>query len=344
MNIQKAGFRKIDEPEKTKKIERIARICYKSEDKIGPGSDIKMLNNLLKRKHMAMLEHADAIFEVRHDIYEYIKQLTDIWQGTNMVPDEIEHHRSYLQLTETQRPDGAIHHVISGNMRAWYEFVEFFYKNRMDKQTSFADVRNFLWACRYINLSIAGILNSFLGPYDYTEPDFIREVKPEELTTKERMVHERFTILFTCDRGVTHELVRMRESSFAQESTRYVNYANNKYGREIAVIEPFFFKKDSEAYKIWDDACRYAETSYMKLTDLGIPAQQARTVLPNSIKADIGMTANLNEWRHIFELRACNSTGAAHPQMKEIMVPLLKDIQNEHTYDFAFGDLVPASY
>ena len=78
------------------------------------------------------------------------------------------------------------------------------------------------------------------------------------------------------------------------------------------------------------------------VNELGVPAQMARTVLPQSVKADIVVTANLAEWRHVFELRACDSTGKAHPQMKEVMIPLLEEVQASGKYDFAFGDLTPA--
>ena len=143
-----------------------------------------------------------------------------------------------------------------------------------------------------------------------------------------------------CWCGNTHEMVRMRDCSFAQESTRYCNYSNGKFGNEITVVKPVFFEEGSPAFDSWKTACSTAETQYnYMVNELGIPAQQARDVLPTSVKADIAMTANLQEWRHVFELRACDLTGPAHPQMKEVMCPLCVEMQE--AYPFAFGDLHP---
>ena len=141
--------------------------------------------------------------------------------------------------------------------------------------------------------------------------------------------HGSISVLFTVDRGVTHEMVRHRLASFAQESTRYANYSKDKFGNEITVIKPCFWEEGSEEYQEWYKACEFAEKSYMKLLNTeGVIAQQARSVLPTSTKADITITANYREWRHILNLRACDATGPAHPQIKEVMVPLLKDLQS----------------
>ena len=182
----------------------------------------------------------------------------------------------------------------------------------------------------------------------YDEDDFHAKVVTDmnQLTDEERMVHETFSVLFTVDRGVTHELVRMRDCSFAQESTRYCNYANGKFGNEITVILPCFFdtgmgtNSNSLVYKEWESACKNAEASYFKLLEYGAKPQEARNVLPTSVKADIVMTTNLAEWKHIFNLRACDSTGPAHPQMKEVMIPLFKEMRNK--YPFAFGNMIAA--
>lgn len=131
--------------------------------------------------------------------------------------------------------------------------------------------------------------------------------------------HEKVTVMFITDRGVSHELVRHRVGSYSQESTRYCNYGKGKYGSEITVIEPFFFKgKDS--YRTWEAACRNAEQSYLALIGSNCTAQEARSVLPNSLKTEIVATFNFREWRHFFRLRA---SAASHPQMKQIAIPLL---------------------
>ena len=163
-----------------------------------------------------------------------------------------------------------------------------------------------------------------------------------ELTPCERMTHETMTVLFTVDRGVTHEMVRMRDASFAQESTRYCNYGNSKFDAGVMFIKPHFFDKNSREYIRWLELCNESEDAYLDLVNgFSATPQEARGVLANAVKADIVITAQLGEWRHIFKLRACDSTGPAHPQMKEVMVPCLQDAKA--MFDFAFGDLEPAS-
>lgn len=136
--------------------------------------------------------------------------------------------------------------------------------------------------------------------------------------------HVTATVKIVCDRGVTHEIVRHRLASYSQESTRYANYSDKRFGKEITVIRPFFWEVGSKEYDVWVRAMKQAEKSYMDLIELGASAQQARSVLPNSLKTEIIVTCNLREWRHIFSLR-CDS--AAHPQMREIMLPLLSEFK-----------------
>jgi thymidylate synthase (FAD) len=136
--------------------------------------------------------------------------------------------------------------------------------------------------------------------------------------------HGAITVRFFCDRGVSHELVRHRMASFSQESTRYCNYSKGKFGEELTVIdcaEAFGWSKDETKYKLWMQACEYAEKSYFAMLEEGATPQEARSILPNSLKTEVVMTANPREWRHVFRLR-CDR--AAHPQMREIMLPLFE--------------------
>lgn len=135
--------------------------------------------------------------------------------------------------------------------------------------------------------------------------------------------HEKATVQIITDRGVSHEIVRHRIASYSQESTRYCNYANEKFGNEITVIEPFFYKSNNELYKTWVETCKYAEQNYLCLLNLSSP-QEARSVLPNSLKTEIIVTFNFREWRHFFKLRCSKS---AHPQMRQIAIPLLLEFQ-----------------
>jgi len=148
--------------------------------------------------------------------------------------------------------------------------------------------------------------------------------------------HGSITVRFVVDRGVSHELVRHRLASFSQESTRYCNYGKDKFGNEITVIEPCFWEKGTEPYSQWRMSCKFAEERYFNLLELGQTPQQARSVLPNSLKTEIVMSANPREWRHVFKVR-CHRD--AHPQMVEVMRPLLAQFQAK--WPVLFGDINP---
>lgn len=139
--------------------------------------------------------------------------------------------------------------------------------------------------------------------------------------------HASVTVKFVVDRGISHEIVRHRMASFAQESTRYCNYSKDDFGSEITFIIPDYLEYKSEGWNIWKESMKQSEDAYFKMLDFGLSPQQARAVLPNSTKTEIVMTANLREWRHFFKLRAEGVTGSPHPQMLEVAVPLLQDMQ-----------------
>ena len=152
--------------------------------------------------------------------------------------------------------------------------------------------------------------------------------------------HERrITVHFVCDRGVSHEFVRHRVMSFAQESTRYCNYSKNKFGNELTFIIPCWVGEGQENASLEDrdicgntyaDLCfkenlAKAERAYFTLIKQGWTPQQARAVLPNSLKTELVVTGFTSDWEHFFGLRARGTTGAPHPQAKELAEPLMKD-------------------
>ena len=188
----------------------------------------------------------------------------------------------------------------------------------------------------------------------YKSEDLINDESAEKMIKKliklnhlAMIEHASVSVLFTCDRGVTHEIVRHRVASYAQESTRYVNYSKDKFGNEIGYIDIAggialdTKMKDLPVETIdtiiseWNQACIDAEKHYMKMLELGATPQIARSVLNNSTKSDINVTMNLREWRHFFELR-CDSP--AHPQMRELVIPLLKEMSE--LIPIVFDDLV----
>lgn len=188
----------------------------------------------------------------------------------------------------------------------------------------------------------------------YKSEDLINDESAEKMIKKlikmnhlAMIEHASVSVLFTCDRGVTHEIVRHRVASYAQESTRYVNYSKDKFGNEIGYIDIAggialdTKMKDIPVETIdaiiseWNQACIDAEKHYMKMLELGATPQIARSVLNNSTKSDINVTMNLREWRHFFELR-CDTP--AHPQMRELVIPLLKEMSE--VIPIVFDDLV----
>lgn len=136
--------------------------------------------------------------------------------------------------------------------------------------------------------------------------------------------HFSFTTMFVVDRGVMAELTRHRLASFTVQSTRFCNYSKDKFGNEITVIKPCFWDEKSEEYQLWEKHMRYTEEMYIQLIHAGATPEKARSVLPNSLKTVIVMTANLREYRTILKLRCAKN---AHPSIREVMMPLLKELQ-----------------
>ena len=139
--------------------------------------------------------------------------------------------------------------------------------------------------------------------------------------------HGSVSVRFTCDRGVSHEIVRHRLASYCQESTRYCNYGKEDFGSEITVIKPCSLDKDGTAYRHWFWACSQAEEAYFNMLDFGCTPQEARSVLPNSTKTEVVMTANMREWRRFLRLR---TAPAAHPDMREVAKMLLTEMQTRY--------------
>lgn len=138
--------------------------------------------------------------------------------------------------------------------------------------------------------------------------------------------HEKISVRVICDRGVSHEIVRHRIASYSQESTRYCNYSHEKFSKELTVIKPMFWHEDSKEYKIWLEIMNEIEEKYNKLIEMGAKPQEARSILPNSLKTEIIVTMNLREWRHFFKLR---TSMRAHPQMREVALMILEKFKKE---------------
>ena len=266
-----------------KQIERVGRVCYKSEDKITEDSAKPFVNRMIKSGHGAMLEHGTVYLFCPTE--EYVDSNGDV-QYYN--PLEKYQNNNYSALVDSN--EGI---YVTTNLRVLVE-------------------------------------NGWMGDLQYL-------CEPTEF-------HERrVTVHFVCDRGVSHEFVRHRVMSFAQESTRYCNYSKGKFGNGLTFIQPSWITLDKEITPI-NELCllsgqydrenpnlRYlaslvdANYAYLLLLNKGWTPQQARAVLPNSLKTELVVTGFTSDWNHFFDLRARGTTGAPHPQAKELAEPLMKE-------------------
>lgn len=229
--------------------------------------------------------------------------------------------------------------IVSGNMRAWLEFFTLCCNNSVGVNTVLFDVFSQM---RYFPIFEA--IQKRLEENEelsYTTGGEVRELFYRDLSYEEMLVHYDFTVKFICDRGVSHEIVRHRVASYAQESTRYCNYSKGNVG-DVTFIRPCFFTENSVEMDNWVDSCMKAEQLYKDFILIGRTPQEARSILPNSLKTEVVMTANLREWRHFLSLRACGSTGKPHPQMLEVAVPLLKELRER--VPVVFDDLEPMEW
>ena len=293
MNIEmiKPSVERIVENDPLKKIEIAARTCYKSEANITDDSSVKMVKRLIKNKHYAMLEH--ALFE----FHIYNKSATE----------------DLLKKCRLSK------------------FCGVCCENVFDKECNFVfiNLRTIIeerftefWALleerfpRFLELRDVAFGES--GCLSFACCDGVELTDFPELNI--------FTVKVICDRGVSHELVRHRTFSFAQESQRYVNYKKNGC---FQFIEPSAFdewdERTQKDYLICLNTC--AET-YNKMIESGRTPQEARAVLPNSTKTEIVMTGNRFMWEHFLELRFLESTGKVHPDMS-VIAKKINDIVNK---------------
>ena len=282
-----------------KKIELAGRTCYKSEDKITDNSAVRFYDALVKRGHTAMLEHATFLFWVPKDIYRKAEKC------------------KYLNTTEDIAfEDCTPFYLVSGNLRAINE----------------SGIQELIY-CLYCEEKRLGY-NIDMDAVDKKSMLYIRLINFEDIpkfadrkaTPEEIAAHKYTTMRFTCDRGVSHELVRHRPFSFAQESTRYVNYSKEEFGGgDIKFIRPAGYENwHKNVRNAFEDTLRECETKYNELTRPGLSGkapltpQQARALLPNALKTEIVVTGNDAEWQHFFNLRSRGLTGAPHPDMKVV--------------------------
>ena len=293
MKIVKQSHEIITEPDQLKLIELAGRTCYKSEDKITSDSASRFVKMLVKSGHHAMLEFGYICFEVK-----------------DLTIDTIRKHNLDKYIVTTKGIDRSL---VSGNFRAWFDYFE----NQVSTTIELISIKKSFVEMsinKYLHIHYPGIFTKDFFALRY--PTVILE---KDMTPEERKIHAVRTVRFITNRGVTHELVRHRPCSFAQESTRYVNY---KGGMQF--IKPVWFDTATHLTQaIWEKSIFHAAVSYDRLLRQDWKPEQAREVLPNSLKTEIVVQATLAQWKHIFTLR-CHK--AAHPQIRALMQPLEKEM------------------
>ncbi len=302
-------------------MEKAGRTCYKSEKNITPESAAKFVKNMAEHKHTAMLEHAHVYMELNEDLFHKLQTCLNHLMCSDM--DAMDTIVPFIHITEVRLDNSdKCKYYVSASFRT---FLHMFYSDVMYCFDSVAEI-NKLLSDEYPEIfepdeAIENIYQ--VGGLLLTRKEFIDNINKLPIIRQQKqailMKHVVHTVVFTCDRGVTHEFVRHRPASFAQESTRYCNYSKDAFGNEITVIDPLFWSKNDPNYTIWKDACEYAEKKYFELINNGAVAQQARSVLPNELKTELVITATEAEWQHIINLRLHGTTGAPHPQIKEVM-------------------------
>ena len=313
----------IHEDNPLKHIEKIGRICYKSEDSITENSSVGFVKRLFKNNHHAMLEHFRFIIVVEDYIYYRLMSDLSINKYNNSVVTK------YITFTNFNN-----RYVMSASSRGLNDLfmanIGTSINNCLMKDCLSKVIKHILYEYPNSEVMFNDEVIEFVNKFGVLD-DQCRIIKDfDELSKDEYKYHAWYSVHFICDRGVSHELVRHRDASFAQESTRYCNYSNGKFGSEITVIEPFFWDKDSSEYKLWWLDCKHSEETYNSLIRAGAVPQEARTVLPNSLKTEIVITAQMYEWDHMFDLRVLGKTGAPHPQMKESMEPLYIEMKSNN--------------
>ena len=278
----------IDIQNPLERIERIGRICYKSEDKIGPGTAKKFVKMLIQRKHYAMLEHAHVHYKVESE------SLDDLINVPGVIVSKLAKHLWLVTVS--------VSHLFNPQYCKMWPFREM--QILFEYQYNMADVSE--CPC-FSDVRLLDDLSDYI------------ELKHS---------HELVSVCFTCDRGVSHELVRHR-CAVAQESTRYCNYSSDKFGSEIRVVVPSTFADwDESSRACWTAATNASEQCYLAMIENGRKPQEARSVLNNSLATQVVLSMTPDRWEHFFDLRSRGTTGAPHPDMKVVADIALEKYSN----------------
>lgn len=268
-------------------IERCGRTCYKSENLITMDTAIPFITGILKSGHESVIEHANVIFSMPvTDNNRKILELRDV-RGLNV-------------SIEKDSKDGINKIIVSGNMRSFRDIARQY------------DIHDFL---SLIGIPLFYIKENAKNCFSDLKIEGVQQSRFSEM-------HNYVTTHLVCDVGAYKDVTRHRLASFSIESTRFCNYSKGKFGSELTMIKPCNIEENSEMYQEWLKTMREIELGYMKMAELGAKSDQLRMLLPHSTKADVIMSANVTEWKHIFSLR-CHT--AAHPSVRLVMNKILAE-------------------
>jgi thymidylate synthase (FAD) len=292
----------LDQASLVVRLEACGRICYKSEDSISKDSAMPFVKKIAAHGHNSVMEMAVVTLGVKCSE----KQLNELlviepkYLFIDMNGDELlvtGSIRTFRELFDRAAHVALVHAMVAFQVEDHAYLFEGVWNGGSDVDGSSIKVRKL----------------------DLQEIDKL----PAELLARHRYVG----VMFTINRAVTHEIVRHRPCSYLQESQRYCRYSHDKFGNQVTFIKPMFYDTGTDEYALWEKAMADTEKIYLKLLESSTP-QAARTVLPNSCKTEIIVYCNLTEWKHIFKLR---TTKAAEPSMREVMIPLQKELQERYS-------------
>jgi thymidylate synthase ThyX len=321
------------DPNPYRMIEWAGRTCYQSES--NETSSVEFFHKLAKRGHHAMFEHATFIF----DITMIGKHYEHCFDGLPFF------HTTHEWVCWGALPEiGKARYLVSTNLRALVEALNASAIRAFEHDQVYERTVGGLERFRALGYLMAALQMTFGHDIHYdhevagyaaeynvsralfnrsTEATpFVRvlDILPEDYTESEMRAHLHLHYKLVCDRGVGEEMLRHRPSSYAKESTRYCNYGKEKFGSEITTVKPIWWDDMTPGEMLrMGEALGVCEKNYVELTrDFGMPAQKARFILPLGLKGEFAMTANAEEFSHIFDLREREITGPAHPDMKHL--------------------------
>lgn len=338
MHFIKSNATEIKEINPYKKVEKIGRICYKSEDKITEDSWKTFVGNLINRKHFAMLEHARLFFLIHikdengcaennkgmyimNDLNKLTAVYTDISGHPRNAHVGVSVSLSHLYNDRWQTfPYAAPMSILYAFRIIVEEYFEFDFKDSTFSKSRVVDNLNDLYGLELDDI------------------EFRVDWKISDTATWSYPDCEYVTVKFDCDRGVSHELVRHR-CAVAQSSTRYVNYSKEKFGNgDIAFVYPHDYDSwDIDVKLLFKQNLKECEDTYNYMIGENMSPQQARAILPNALATEVVLTMNLAQWKHFIDLRYKGITGAPHPDMKDVASIAYHDIL--HSYLEKISDI-----